>query len=74
MTDRLTVDAHFHGHDRALLLAGYSFAEITLHTAINTQMSTRILWLVVLLRAIAPTPEFQVGAIAQFVNPLRWVR
>jgi len=29
MTDRLAMDAHFHGHDGALLLAGYSFAEIT---------------------------------------------
>jgi len=30
MTDRLEVDAHFHGHDRALLFVGYSFAEISL--------------------------------------------
>jgi hypothetical protein len=29
MTDRLAMDAHFHGHDGALLLAEYSFAEIT---------------------------------------------
>jgi len=29
MADRLAMDAHFHGHDGALLLAGYSFAEIT---------------------------------------------
>ena len=29
MIDRLAMDAHFHGHDGALLLAEYSFAEIT---------------------------------------------
>jgi len=29
MTSRLAVDAHFHGHNGTLLLAGYSFAEIT---------------------------------------------
>jgi len=29
MTDRLTMDAHGHGHDRALLSARYSFTEIT---------------------------------------------
>ena len=29
MTDRLAMDAHFHGHDGALLLAEYSFTEIT---------------------------------------------
>jgi len=28
MTDKLAMDAHFHGHDGVLLLAGYSFAEI----------------------------------------------
>jgi hypothetical protein len=32
MTDRLVMDAHFHGHDGALLLAEDSFAEITLDT------------------------------------------
>ena len=31
MTDRLAMDAHFHGYDGALLLAEYSFAEITLN-------------------------------------------
>lgn len=34
MTDRLTIDTHFHGHDGALLLAGYVFVEITLATAL----------------------------------------
>jgi hypothetical protein len=29
MTDRLAMDAHENGHDGALLLAEYSFAEIT---------------------------------------------
>jgi hypothetical protein len=29
MTDRLAMDAHFHGHDGALLLAEDSFTEIT---------------------------------------------
>jgi len=29
MTDKLVMDAHFHGHDGALLLAGFYFAEIT---------------------------------------------
>jgi len=29
MPDRLAMDAHVHGHDGMLLLAGYSFAEIT---------------------------------------------
>ena len=29
MTARLAMDAHFRGHDGALLLAEYSFAEIT---------------------------------------------
>ena len=30
MTDKLVMDAHFHGHDGALLLAGFHFAEISL--------------------------------------------
>jgi|GEM_PF-3326480 len=30
VTDRLAMDTQFHGYDGALLLAGYSFAEIAL--------------------------------------------